>query len=520
MIFLTNDKEIGLIPIFDIPIISFYKYQFMHPILKKITKAYHSEDIKVSEDAKSLYTQIYDLIKEMILKRRLPEGCILPATRLLASQLNVSRSTVVRAYDFLRIEGYVEAKVGSGYAVRPLLQEKKEPPTKGNYKYPNVSLLGASFYNNASLLNSTDDKSVAFRPGLPPLDAFPVNTWKNLSNLYWKNINLSGLSYSQSSGMEQLKINISNYLNLTRGVQCDPKQVFIVSGTLQSLYLTSTCLLDRGDTVHIENPTFPNVQSIFKGMQANVNAVDIDEEGIKVDDMYASGTKPKLIHVTPSCHYPTGVQMSLRRREQLLAYANEQEALIIENDYEHEVNNWQNSLPSLFSLDKQDRTIYMGTFNRLLHPSLRIGYMIVPAYLTGPLEVLLKHSHRFVPTSTQLVLNQFIEKKHLYHHIQNVVNITDARKQVFTENFQQLFDTDILQIRPSATRSLQLLVDLHGTDDRKLVALFAKHNIITHSYNKCFVGPSENQGLILGYSPMRVPILKSKLHQMSQLLKK
>jgi GntR family transcriptional regulator/MocR family aminotransferase len=490
----------------------------MKPVLNKIVIAYQSSKQGRSKEAQSLYARLYELIKELIQNNELPQGSILPATRLLSSELGISRSTAIRAYEFLRIEGYVESKPGSGTIIKPLKLEQIKEVQAEHHGYPELSDLGKSFFNNAPLLNSTDDKSVAFRPGLPPLDAFPVNTWKNLSNLYWKNINLSGLSYSPASGIEQLKVNISNYLNLTRGIQCDYSQVFIVSGTLQSLFLTGTCLINKGDSVLIENPTFPNVISIFKGLQADVTGIDIDEEGMKVEDMKAIQQKPKLIHTTPSCHYPIGVQMSLKRRLELLEYANENEAIIIENDYEHELNNWKDSLPALFTLDKEERTIYMGTFNRLLHPSLRIGYMIVPHYIASPLEILLKHSHRFVPTSTQLVLNQFIEKKHLYHHLQNVVNITEKRRIVFTEYFEERFAKSSLAMQPETTKSLQLLLNLRSGKDKELVELFARHNIVTHSYHKCFVKPTDQQGLILGYSPMRIPMLKTKVQQMSQLI--
>ena len=493
----------------------------MDLLLQKIVERYDESSQVAGDEGLYLYVRIYNLIREMIVKQDLPEHNMLPPSRKLAAGLGVSRSTIIRVYEFLRLEGFVESKLGSGHQIKPIQRKLERVPPEVQARYPSISRLGSSFLKNSSLINSTDDKSVAFRPGLPPLDIFPVTQWKNLSNLYWKNIQLSNLSYSPSSGIDQLKSNIANYLNLSRDIKCDANQVVIVAGSVQSLYLIGNSLLDEGDTVAMENPTFPNVHSIFTGLMADVHGIEIDAEGIKVDELRSSGIRPKLIHTTPSCHYPTGIKMSVERRKELLAYANENDSLIIENDYEHEINNWGSKTPTIFSLDEQDRTIYLGTFNRLLHPSLRIGYMVVPHYLQNVMEALLKHSHRFVPTSIQVVLNQFIEKKYLYAHIKKVAEVSKKRQRYFATEFNQLFLNQGFIIEPSKTLSLQTVVKIpDGERDKDLVNLFAKHNIITHSYNKCYTQSSSEQGLIMGHGSIRTPIIKSKLRQMMQIYAK
>jgi GntR family transcriptional regulator / MocR family aminotransferase len=491
-------------------------------ILEKIAKQF-GEMVKkpIGKDVPTLYIRIYNLIREMILKMDLPENEALPASRVLAKSLGVSRSTIIRVYELLRLEGFVYSKQGAGHNIKPLQKKTNRQPLDQQIGYPALSKLGQSFLNNAGLINSTDEKSVAFRPGLPPLDIFPVSQWKNLSNQYWKNIKLSNLSYSPASGIDQLKLNIANYLNLSRNLKCDADQILIVSGSLQSLFLVGTSVIDAGDCVVMENPTFPNVHSIFKGLMAHVQGIKLDKEGLSVDELNDLKTKPKLIHTTPSSHYPTGIKMSLKRREELLAFAHKNASIIIENDYEHELNNWDNPIPSIFSLDKQERTIYLGTFNRLLHPSLRIGYMVMPHYLKNVTDALLKHSHRFVPTSIQVVLNQFIEKKYLYAHIKNVVEVVKVREHFFRTAFASLFSDLNYAIEPSQSLSLQKLIKIPlGLSDKELVKMLGKHNIITHSYNKCFTDPVGKQGLILGYSSIHTPVLKNKLHQMQQILRK
>jgi GntR family transcriptional regulator/MocR family aminotransferase len=472
------------------------------------------------KDSQCLYQRIYTLIKEAILNNDIPEGTILPSTRIMANELRVSRSTIIKAYELLVFEGYADSQMGSGYRVKGIIADKApiNAESHSQFFYPDLSETGKSFLKNAANINSTDDISIAFRPGLPPLDIFPVNQWKNLSNLYWRHIKSSSLSYSASSGTEQLKKTLANYLNFSRNIKCDPRQIIIVSGSVQSLFLIGSVVLNPGDFISMENPTFPNVHSIFKGLRANIQPAGIDDQGLKVGELTEPGhIRSKLIHTVPSSHYPTGVRMSINRRLELLEWANKHKTLIIENDYEHEVNNFKDFVPSLFSLDKEQRTIFLGTFNRLLYPSIRVGYMVLPFCLLDAVEAFLSHSHRFVPLSIQVVLSQFIEKNYLYHHVRKVIEIAEERKNIFFDTFEECFG-ETLTLSISQTRSLHILAELDkGLKDTDVVAHFAKNNIVAHAYSKCFVDETKKQGLIFGYTPVRTLTMKQKIVQMERL---
>jgi len=497
----------------------------METILSRISKLYflNKKNQNSKNNSHGLYEQIFKLFKDAIINNDIPLNSSLPSTRAMAAELKVSRSTVVKVYELLMFEGYIESFVGSGYKIKGIIADTaiSKPLIIDKCCYPDLSETGKSFMKTVTLMNSTDEVSIAFRPGLPPLDIFPVNQWKNLTNNYWRYVKSSALSYSASSGTEQLKKSLANYLNLSRKIKCDPRQIIIVAGSLQSLYIIGNVVINPGDTVVMENPTFPNVHSIFKGLQANIQSISIDKQGIKVSDM----TKPecmntKLIHTVPSCHYPTGQRMSLERRLELLKWANIHKTIIIENDYEHEVNNYKDFIPSLYSLDTEQRTVFLGTFNRLLHPSIRVGYMVVPYYLLDPVEALLKHSHRFVPSSIQVVLSQFIEKYYLYNHIKNVIEIAEERKKIFFNTFENCFG-ESLMLNACPTHSLHTLAELPiEIKDTELSAFFAKNNIITHAYSKCFVDQNIKQGLIMGFTPVKTPIIKQKIVQMEKLYRK
>ncbi|MFA9213475.1 MAG: PLP-dependent aminotransferase family protein [Candidatus Methylacidiphilales bacterium] len=492
----------------------------MSILLNKIVNNYNVQVLnsKVIDNDK-LYLKIYKLLKQMIISMEIPEEITLPTSRSLAQALKVSRSTILRVYDFLILDGLIFSMPSSGYTIKKKDYIQTIAPNFKEQEFENLSEIGKSFLKNNQHIISNSDENLAFSPGLPPLDIFPVSQWKNLSNMYWKEIKFSNLSYSPSSGIEKLKINIANYLNLIRNLKCDSSQVIITSGSLQSLYLLGCVLLNPGEKIFLENPTFPNVKSIFTGLMADIIGVSIDEQGISIDYMNELKIKSKLIHITPSCHYPIGVKMTLERRLQLLEYAQINNSIIIENDYEHELNNWNKPLPSIFSLDKNQRTVFLGTFNRLLHPSLRIGYMVVPEKLKLPIELLLKHSHRFVAPSIQVVLNQFIEKKYLFEHISNVVKTTENRKQFFENKFIEIFKDSDLFLEKNETLSLQLLVKLkNGILDNDIVSVLGKNNISVHSYNKCFIEKSEQQGIILGHSSIPKPTIRNKLNQMYSII--
>ncbi|RRO20287.1 MocR-like pyridoxine biosynthesis transcription factor PdxR [Flavobacteriaceae bacterium 14752] len=465
------------------------------------------------------YLKILNLVKQKIDEHQIPKEVFLPSTRQLSRALGVSRSTIVRVYNLLAIEGYVKSIQGAGYLVNPIdLSPVKKKNVSENSNYPVISDRGKMFIKNVSLMHSTAQKDLAFRPGLPPLDVFPVNQWKRLFNSYWKQVKFSNLSFSDSSGLDHLKKNVALYLNLVRGIRCDHEQIVIVSGSLQSLYLIANAVLNPMDKVIMESPTFPNVHSIFKSLGADISALPLDQEGLQIKSF--KGKPPKLIHTTPSSHYPTGKQMTLNRKKELLDWAQQHKAIIIENDYDHEISNWKReNNDAIFSLDNSQRTVYLGTFNRLLHQSIRLGYMVVPYYLLDVIKALQMHSHRFVSPSNQIVMSQFIENNYIYSHIKNVVKVAKERKSLFVEQFQDLMPSSF-KIQDSEARSLHILVKIpEHINDKTLKSDLFKSHINVHNYSHCFLENSQN-GLIFGYSAVKKPIMTKKIKIMQNLVKK
>jgi len=278
---------------------------------------------------------LYSAIRQTIELGEIPVHTKMPPTRLLAETLEIARSTAVKAYDLLVENRYLTASQGSGFTVVYEKKQVLEVPEKP-IGYPDISERGKSFLQSIHLLSNASAEGVAFTPGLPPLDVFPIGQWQKLSNLYWRNIKSSELNYSISSGLQTLKRSIADYLLLSRNIKADYEQIIIVSGSLQSLYLIGNVLVDKGCKVCLENPTFPNVISIFSSLQAQILPINSDANGLLIDQLYQPEyLEAHLVHTTPSNAYPLGGKMSLERRLQLLEWANKYNKLIIENYYEH-----------------------------------------------------------------------------------------------------------------------------------------------------------------------------------------
>ena len=484
----------------------------MFSTIKNIVK--HSE-FSLDNNEHALYQNLYLILRDAINKKIIPDSTKLPASRTLAQNLNIARSTVVKSYELLVLEKFVRSKQGSGYYVSAPNVSYTSFNEKGkkNYKYPKISRKAKLFSKYKYI--STDNFSknnVAFRPGLPPLDLFPVKKWKNLSNNYWRETTPTNLSYAPSEGLDSLRLSISNYLKLYRNIDCDYNQIMIVSGSLHSLYLIGNTILDKNDTVIMENPTFPRAYNLFKSLKATIVPCNVDTNGMNIKSLKQG--KTKLIYSTPSNQYPLGVKMSYERRLELLQWASTKNALIIEDDYDHEFSNWDNPTPSLFSLDEESRVIYQGTFNKLLHPSLRLGYMIVPKYLIDPIKSIYEQSSRFVPSSTQEIMSRFIDKDYLNHHLRSVIETAKERRELFVN-----YTKESLEIKDSH-EGLHLISKIkNGTSDLDAFKKLLNHNVVAYPLSNYYITKEKEQGLIMGYSSVNNKVMKEKTAVINSILK-
>ncbi len=474
---------------------------------------YNIRNIITNKKENPLYKFYSNEIKKTIINGRISENQRLPPTRVLSKDLNISRTTALKIYDSLLFEGMISSKKGSGYYVTYKKTTKKEKKRKKNLLYPSLSKKSKLFNKKKYL--STDNflkTGVAFRPGLPPLDIFPVNKWKNISNKFWRLSKPSDLSYAPAEGLEKLRINISNYLKIYRNIRCDYNQIIITSGSLHSLYLISNSIIDNGDKIGMENPTFPRAFNLFKSLKAEILPCEIDKEGIVLNNL---NPKVKFIYTTPSNQYPLGVRMSLERRKEILKWTSNNNSIIIEDDYDHEFSNLMNPIPSLYSLDNEDRVVYLGTFNKLLHPSLRVGYIIVPKFLSESIISIYEQSFRFVPSSTQQIMSTFIEKDYLNKHIRNVLEIASKRKEMFISKTKET-----LLINKKKNDGLHLVANFKKKkNDLKIFKSLLKENVVAYPLSNYYFTNKKNNGLVMGYCSVNSKVLNEKTAIINKILR-
>ena len=436
------------------------------------------------------FSVLLNVLVELIDSGMLPKDSDLPPTRTMSQALGLSRATVAKAYEHLLFLGKAQSLQGSRVWVAPIHYPSGEPQSAPlMVKEPNLSDLGRAFLAQSPKVRSTESSVHPLQPGVPPLDLFPVNQWRSLTNDYWRNVRLSGLTYSSTAGQQVLKQTLAQLLFSERGIRCEPDQIAVVSGSVQSLFLVGSLLLNPGDSVALENPTFPNVHRVFSGLRAN--KIEIKSE------LGQPLGAARLAHVATSEAYPVGPALGLERRGELADQLAAQGGYLIENDYEHSVG--QPSSNSLLAHhDYRSNIIYLSTFNRVLHPSIRIGFMVLPHELVRPMNALMGQSHRFVSTSAQTVLHEFIQAGHWQQHTKNLQRAISSRKAALHEAFRIHFPSDwVLQ---SAVRAQHAcLIPPSGTSiPDRLRARFNQQGIHPHFLEDHYWTGSPQYGLVLG----------------------
>lgn len=348
-----------------------------------------------------LYEQIYGYIKEEIRKGTIPSGEKLPSTRALCRHLEVSRSTVELAYEQLLSEGYIEAQPYRGYFVSQI---------EGLYQITQTGVKEESDKRKEEKQYAYD-----FTPNGVDLKSFPYNAWRKLSRecLVEDRAELFRLGCPQ--GEYGLRSAISSYLHQARGVNCTPEQVIVGAGNDYLLMLLCS-VLGGGHKVALENPTYRQAYRLFENESYDVCTVEMDSKGMRADELDASGAD--IAFVMPSHHYPLGTVMPIRRRMELLKWAEDgKERYIIEDDYDSEFRYKGKPIPALQGYDRWDKVIYIGTFSKSIAPAIRMSYLVLPR----PVLELYRQRCGFISSTVsrvdQLILQKFIEEGYYERHL-------------------------------------------------------------------------------------------------------
>ncbi|MEW5915288.1 MAG: PLP-dependent aminotransferase family protein [Gemmatimonadota bacterium] len=392
------------------------------------------------------YLWLGDALRRAILDGRLKPGSKLPASRDLARQYKLSRGTIVTAFEQLAAEGYVSGRVGSGTYVSDTLPErlftsrrKTTGPAKvrpARQREPDVLRV------KAFPLSDFLTRVRPFRANVPALQLFPTALWAQTMSRRLRRLTSSQLLGSETAGHRPLREQIAEYLRVARGVRCSYEQVVVVSGAQEALDLVARLLVQRGDAVFAEDPGYVGAWRVFEALGARVLPLAVDHEGATTPDARQAA---RLAYVTPAHQCPLGVSMSASRRLALLEWAQRAGAFVVEDDYDSEFRYEGRPLPALHSLDATDSVILCGSFSKVLFPSLRLGYLVVPPDLIEPLTALKSVTARHAPLLDQIALADFMADGHFARHIRRM-------REVYAERLATLID--------SARQRLQGLLDI------------------------------------------------------------
>jgi GntR family transcriptional regulator/MocR family aminotransferase len=477
------------------------------------------------ESSIPLFRQLYTCIREAILSGQLEGGTRLPPTRELAEQLHISRNTVINAFEQLIAEGYLEGKVGAGTYVANSLPEEvlqarvniRHLPGARDEQPPAISQRGQLL--TASMVAPVQYASPprAFQPGLPAIDQFPFDTWSKLATYCWRNPPPELLSYGDPHGYRPLREAIASYLKAARGVKCEADQVVIVSGSQQALDLTARILLDPGDSVCIEDPGYMGARHAFVGAGAQLVPVAVDDEGLQVETARAHDHHIRLVYVTPSHQYPMGVTMSLVRRLTLLEWATRKGMWIVEDDYDSEYRYTGRPLAALQGLDETGRVIYIGTFSKVLLPSLRLGYLVVPPALTETFVKVRALADRHSPSIDQAILAQFMQEGHFTRHIRRMKKLYMERQAVLVEAVKR--ELDGILLIPPTQGGLHVAGRLVSDIDDRLVSQRAQRfEIDTPPLSAYGLGQPTLNGLVLGYAGIEPESIRAGVKRLARAI--
>lgn len=474
------------------------------------------------------YRQIYETIRRSILSGGLPLGRQLPASRLLAKQLGVSRMTVVNAYEQLLAEGYLEGRIGAGTFVSAHLpeeflqtsgfkrQERQEKPLPrkvilSDYAKrvaPNTKLILR--HHGATAL-------VPFQHGVAALNEFPFSLWAKIAQKWQRRPPSSVLSYGDAVGFQPLRESVAAHLAAARGVRCTPEQIIITNGTQQALYLISRIFLSESEEVCLEDPGYLGARDIFAATGARIVAVPIDAEGFDLQTARKRSRHVRLIYVTPSHQFPLGVTMSLARRLSLLEWAQERDAFVIEDDYNSEYRYAGRPLSSLQGLDRDGRVIYVGTFSKTVFPALRLGYLVVPADLLEIFAAARALNDLHSPVIEQAVLADFISERHFARHIRRMRGLYEGRQQTLVEEARKNL-SGTLEVAP-AKAGMHLIGWLpEGVSDREISLGAAEAGLNLASVSAYCIDQKLRGGLLLGYTAFDEKQIKQGIKKLARVL--
>ncbi|MFC3225781.1 PLP-dependent aminotransferase family protein [Marinibaculum pumilum] len=457
-----------------------------------------------------LYRQLTAQLRGLIEGGRLPAGTRLPASRALAEGLGISRTTALQAIDQLAAEGYLEGRRGAGTFVAAL---PARPASADRPDAPPAS---------TATSDPAEDPGQPFRPGIPDTAAFPARQWARHLQASWRAPGPALLTAQHGAGLPGLRAAIAGHLRSFRGLHCDADNILITAGLRDALALVGHGLLPPGRPVAVEEPGFPPLRSALQAQGRPVLPCTVDSEGLQVGALARRAGAACAVTVTPSRHYPLGITLPLARRLALLDWAEATGAWILEDDYDSEFRYQGQPVPPLAALDRSDRVLYLGSFSKVMFPSLRLGYLVAGTGIVARLAAF-RPLHSDPPSLVpQPALAAFIEGGGFARHLRRMRRLYQVRQASFLQAFRHHLGNWLL-VDP-APAGMHLVARRgpglpRACSDTDLSTLAAGLGLTVLPLSACHAGPmaaGRAFGLVFGYAGVPEAVAETALARLGR----
>jgi GntR family transcriptional regulator / MocR family aminotransferase len=469
---------------------------------------------------KALHKQIYDAYRAAIVDGSLRPRQRIPSTRVLASELGVSRFPVLNAYAQLLAEGYLESRVGAGTFVSSSLPDQLTASVPTGVQFVASRSGPRPVARRSSLLRREASPWLrgwgAFGVGQVAVDQFPLHVWSNLVARRCRNMEAKSFHYGDLMGSEALRETIASYLRTARSLHCEAEQIMIVSGSQQALEISARVLLDPESRVWVEEPCYRLARDVFALNGCHLVPVPVDQEGMDVAAGIKRYRKARAAFVTPSHQFPLGVTMSASRRFQLLDWAQNTGSWIIEDDYDSEYRYESLPIASLQGLDANARVIYIGTFSKVLFPSLRLGYVVIPADLVDRFIAIRRVMDLGPPTFYQEVLADFIGEGHFARHIRRMRVLYSERRAALVDSIGKELRSKVDVLGDEAGMHLAVTLP-NGSRDVEIAERAARQDLRIWPLSPSYLGTAR-PGFILGFGSAAVVEIPPAVRKLRKLL--
>jgi DNA-binding transcriptional MocR family regulator len=450
-----------------------------------------------------VYLQIVRQVRDLILAGSLPEGFRLPPERRLAASLGVSRSTVLAAYRELKGDGLLDARVGRGTAVRRPPRPKSDGipqgPVWGLLLQDTPRAARDPLIRDLLALSGRDD-ILSLSIGQPAPELLPVAITRRLLDVALADGGLEVLLHSPTEGFPALRHRLANWLG-TRGMRCDPNELIILAGSQQGLDLVTRLLIQPGDLVVVEEPTYIGALQVFRRAGARLVGIPIDDNGLRVEllEELLARQRPKLIYTLPTFQNPSGTVMSLDRRRHLVDLSARHRVPILEDDPYSELRYEGAPLPSLRALDRHHGVLYLGTFSKLLFPGLRVGVLVAPRVVAEQVALLKQGADLHTSNPGQIVLLGMLEEGSLQRHLEAVRPAYRQRRDAMLAALGHSAG-DVLDWRSPVGGFYVWSRTRRRVDDATLLAAAADRGVSFLPGSSCFPTPPDETWLRLNFT--------------------